>query len=182
MEMASTILRLFFENILEALFCSIFVLNTKRERSNKNKVIYILTCILFYLLLKSFIKFNVLFQVLFMLACYFASVIIFKRQSNILDLIMVIFSYLFIILESSITYFSLYLFMGYIPTLIISRILLFILFYLLRNKIYDLYKFLVKSWNRKTNKTKIKNLTVRNICIISMNLIFLIIFIWLSNV
>lgn len=181
--MASMILKLFFENILEALFCSIFILNTKRGKRNyKNKIIYIFTCILFYLILKYFIKFSILFQVLFMLICYFASKVIFKKQSNILGLIMVICSYLFLIIESTITYFILFRFVGYIPTLIISRIILFICFYLLRNKIYNLYKFLTKSWNRKTNKTKIKSLTVRNICIISMNLIFLIIFIWLSNI
>lgn len=181
--MASMILKLFFENILEALFCSIFVLNTKRGKGNyKNKIIYSFACILFYLILKHFIKFSILFQVLFMLICYFASKVIFKKQSNILDLIMVIGSYLFLMIESTITYFILFRFVGYIPTLIISRIILFVCLYLLRNKIYNLYKFLTKSWNRKTNKTKIKSLTIRNICIIGMNLIFLIIFIWLSNI
>ena len=115
-----------------------------------------------------------------MIGSCFISNLIFRKQSNIIDLIMILMSYLFLILESAITYFTLYNFIGYMPTLIIARILLFILFFILKNEIYKLYDFLIKGWNRKTNKTKIRSLTIRNICIIGMNLIFLIIFIWLS--
>lgn len=176
----ASIIKIIFENILESLFCSIFVLNTKRNSKTKNKILYIFLCMIFYLLLKSFLKFNILFQVLYMIGCYSISIITFKKESNILDLIMIIGSYLFLIVESIITYFPLCFIFKYLTTLILSRIILFISFYLLRNKLYNIYLFLIKSWNRKTNKTKMKSLTVRNICIIGMNLIFLIIFIWLS--
>lgn len=180
----ASIIRIFFENIVEAIFCSLFVINNKKKANVKSKILYSILCVLIYLLLKRFLKFNILFQVLFMLSCYSISILIFKKESNILDLIMILCSYLFLILESLVVYMLLLpltkFYAGYIAVLIISRIVLFLLYFIFRNKIYKLYEFLTKSWNRKSNKTKIRSLTARNICVLTMNLIFLIIYIWLS--
>lgn len=63
----------------------------------------------------------------------------------------------------------------YILMLIINRLLMFGFIFIFKNKISNTYNEIIKYWNRNEKHKKIRSLTLRNISIITFNLMFYII-------
>ena len=64
-----------------------------------------------------------------------------------------------------------------ILTLILNRVIIFLFLHYFKDSIRIKYKEFYSLWNRHNNPNKIKSLTLRNISIISFNIMF-----WLINI
>lgn len=168
------IIRLLLTKVFEAIYFSIFLIIGKNLKHKR----LILTAIMIfeYLMLKQFINYDVLFQVLYTFMSYINLKVLYKEKAQITDIFLFtgasvvlifisIFSYLVI-------YFTLY---NYFIALILNRILLIIFLFLCKIGIRNIYLKFCSLWNRHHFPGEIKSLTLRNISIIIFNLMFWVI-------
>lgn len=166
---------LFLEKILEAIYFAMFLIIGKNIK--KKRLLFIGTMIFEYLMLKHFIKFNVWFQLTYTFLSYATLKVFYKEKAQITDVFLFAAASIILIVSSSLCYGIVYFTIHkYIWVLLINRPLIFIILYLGKNKIRELYIKFCSLWNRHNNPRKIKSLTLRNISIILFNLMF-----WLIN-
>lgn len=166
----------FLEKIVEAIYFAMFLLIGK-DIKNK-KLLFIGIMVFEYLMLKSFINFSVYFQLAYTFMVYVTLKVLYKEKAQITDIFLFTAASLILIATSALCYAIIYFTIHeYIWVLIINRPLIFVIIYLGRNKIPQLYKKFYSLWNRHNIPNQIKSLTLRNISIIVFNLMF-----WLINV
>lgn len=165
---------LILEKVLEAIYFSLFLIFGK---GIKNKRLLFIGIMIFqYLILKQFIKFNVLFQIIYTFMSFVNLKVLYKDKAQITDIFLFAVASIILIIISIGSYAIVYFTVGkYMVALILNRILLFGILFLLKDKIKDLYKKFYSLWNRHKLPNKMKSLTVRNISIIIFNLMFCII-------
>lgn len=166
--------RLISAKLLEPIYFSLFLIAGKNL---KNKRI-LLTCIMIfeYIMLKQFIHFNVAFQFIYTFMSFINLKVLYKEKAQITDIFLFAAASVILIVLSIFTYITaLYTYKDYFISLIINRILLFLFLFLSWNKIRDLYKKFYSHWNRHNNPKAIKSLTLRNVSIITFNLMFWVI-------
>lgn len=179
--MASIIFQIILENILEAVYFSLFILFSKKMKSKS--FLFIIANIFLYLGLKLFLKYNIWFQILYIGLTYMQLKLFYKEKAIITDVFMLLLGALFLMIISIVAYVLVNLtFKSYILALVLYRIMLFVFVFLFRNKISKIHNAMNKYWNRHSFKNKIKSLTLRNICAVGMNIIFFIIALWLNLV
>ena len=162
---------LIFAQCLEAIYFSLFLIVGKNIKEKR----VLFTCIMIfeYIMLTQIIKFNVLFQFIYTFLSFINLKVLYREKAKITDIFLFTFASIFLIIVSAFTYFTaLFTYNNYIISLIINRILIFSFIFVFSNKIKEKYKEFYSLWNRHNKLNKIKSLTLRNISIISFNVMF----------
>lgn len=177
------IILLVLEKILEAIYFLLFLIFGK---GIKNKRLLFIGIMIFqYLILKQFIKFNVLFQIIYTFLSFINLKVLYKDKAQITDIFLFAAGSIFLIFISMLCVITRYIFnTNYLNVLIFNRIVLFICLFLIKNKINYFYKKYYENWNRKSKGSviKIRSLTLRNISLIMFNLMFYVINIGLTSI
>ena len=165
---------LILEKVLEAIYFSLFLIFGK---GIKNKRLLFIGIMIFqYIMLTTFIEFNVVFQLIYTFLSFINLKVLYKDKAQITDVFLFAVASIILIVISIGSYAIIYFTIGkYMVALILNRILLFGVLFLLKNKIRKIYKNFYSLWNRHKLPNKMKSLTVRNISIIMFNLMFCII-------
>lgn len=174
---------LILEKVLEAIYFSLFLIFGKGIKNKK--LLFIGIMVFQYLILKQFIKFNVLFQIIYTFLSFINLKVLYKDKAQITDIFLFAVASIILILIGMICVAFRYLLnTNYISVLILNRILLFVFLFLIKNKINYFYKKYYNHWNRKEKGSvvKIRSLTLRNISLIVFNLMFYIINIGLTYI
>lgn len=169
------ILELLIGQIPEAIFFSLFIILGKELK--EKRLLFTFLMVLQYFILKhvALLNYDIKFQILYTFMTYIILKAVYKEKSQITDiflmitaiLILGIFSVPFLLLNLIIN--NVYI------VCFISKIFLFVFLFISKNIINKFYKILYKYWNRNdAEKRKIKSLTIRNICAVSFNLIFVL--------
>lgn len=164
------------EKVLEAVYFSLFLIIGKNIKEKR----LLLICIMIfeYLMLTNFIEFNVWFQLIYTFMSFINLKVLYKDKAQITDIFLFTVSSIFLIIISVISYAIIYFTLNeYFIALLLNRLLMFLLLLFGRKTINNKYKEFCSLWNRHNNPTKIRSLTLRNISIITFNLMF-----WLINI
>lgn len=158
--------------IPEAIYFALFMIFTKQLK--EKRVLFVLLMIIEYLLLKSFIKFSMWFQMAYTAFTYVILKVLYKDKAQITDI------FTFTIGSISLIFVSAISFGIFRPNMIvgaiINRVILIIFFIFLYDKLPYIQKVYKKLWNRNDKvKNKIKSATFRSINVVIFNLIFYII-------
>lgn len=167
---------LILEKVLEAIYFAMFLIVGKNIKNKK--LLFIGIMVFEYLMLKSFIRYSVYFQVAYTFMTYVNLKVLYKEKAQITDIFLFTVASFVLIGISAISYGVVYFTIRkYFVALILNRILLFLTLYLSRNFIKEKYKGFCSLWNRHNIPNTIKSLTVRNLSVIIFNLMF-----WLINI
>lgn len=167
--------------IPEVLFITLFLMFSKNLKS-KRIMLFILIGISY--IVSMFIqKYKIIFYILFIALVYLSLKILYKKKVQIIDLFLITIPFTWITILS----FICFLFFdknltNYYQLYVVDRLILFVplIFSKHYNKIYSKY---CKLWNRNDNeKRPIKSITLRNISLITMNIIIFIINIMIISV
>lgn len=162
------------EKVLEAVYFGLFLIYGKKLE--KKRLLFMILMVAEYLLLTSFIYYNVMFQLLYIFLSYVILKVLYGEKAQITDIFLMAVASILLIAFSAFTFLTTYYtYNNYLISLIINRILIFGFIFIFRNKINNVYKMFYQSWNRHSNPKKIKSLTLRNISIIIFNLMFVLI-------
>lgn len=168
------LLLIILEKVCEAIYFSLFIILGKNIKNKKILFIFLMT--FEYLLLKSFISYNVIFQILYIFLSFIILKILYKQKAQITDIFLMNIASIILIFFSMFAYVTaLFTYKNYFISLIINRILIFSFLFIFGNKINNLYSKFYKLWNRHKYPNKIKSLTLRNISIIIFNIMFVFI-------
>ncbi len=168
------ILEFILSNGFEMLYFPIMFLLIKEEK--KHRILYVLFTMIIYIALMNIFPFNLNFQLLYWLGMYFLSILLYRKNSSIINLVVITIISILLILVTSILYFIFGIFYQNIfICMIVSRITLIIISYLLKDRLVVLYNKILKFWNVPKTKNKIGALTIRNIFTIIMNINFVLI-------
>lgn len=157
--------------IPEAIYFSLFMIFAKGLK--EKRILFTILMIIEYLLLKQFIKFNVLFQILYTFMSYIILKILYKEKSQIIDIFTFTIGSIILIISSIICF----MLSNKNPIIasIINRLFLFIFIISLNHKISKIQEIYKTLWNRNDFiKKKIKSTTFRCINLIIFNLSFYI--------
>lgn len=169
------IILLFLEKICEAVYFSLFLIVGKNIKEKRLLLIAIM--IFEYLALKHFIQFNVWFQLAYTFMSFVNLKVLYKEKAQVTDIFLFAVASISLIGISLFSYGIIYFTIKqYYVALILNRILLFTLIFFGKKKIRKYYQKFCSLWNRHNKPNKIRSLTVRNISIITFNLMF-----WLIN-
>jgi hypothetical protein len=162
---------LILEKVFEAIYFSLFLIWGKNIKNKR--LLFIGIMIFQYLVLTSFIEFNVMFQIIYTFLSFINLKFLYKEKAQITDIFLFMFASVVLMILSAIAYFSIYFTIKkYIVALILSRILICLFILLFKNKINLIYKKFYSLWNKHNKENKIKSLTMRNISVIIFNLMF----------
>lgn len=157
--------------LAEPIYFSLFLIIGKNIK--EKRLLLTIIMIFEYLMLKYFIHFNVWFQLIYTFISFINLKVLYKEKSKITDIFLFAISSIFLIIISIISYAIIYFTIKeYFIALLFNRFLMFLLLFYGRKRIENKYKKFCSLWNRHTNPTKIKSLTLRNISIIIFNLMF----------
>lgn len=163
------------EKVVEAIYFSMFLIIGKNIKNKK--LLFIGIMVFEYLMLKHFIKYSVYFQLAYTFMSYVNLKVLYKEKAQITDIFLFTAASLLLITISAASYGIVYITVHeYFVALILNRIWLFSTLYFARKFIREKYKSFCSLWNRHNIPNKIKSLTLRNISIITFNLMF-----WLIN-
>lgn len=142
------ILLIFLEKILEAIYFSLFLIIGK-ELKNK-RILFALLMIFEYLLLTSFIEYNVAFQFIYTFMTFLILKVIYKEKAQITDIFLFGVASIILIVLSMFTYLTaLVTYKNYFISLIINRVLIFTFLYVFRKQIRNCYIKFYSLWNRR---------------------------------
>lgn len=168
------IFRLISAKLLEPIYFSLFLIIGKDLK--KKRLLLTLIMIFEYVMLTNIIEFNVWFQFIYTFLSFINLKVLYKEKSQITDIFLFAAASIILVLLSIFTYVTaLYTYNNYMISLVINRILLFSFIFVFRKQIRKLYKEFCSLWNRHSKPNKIKSLTLRNISVISFNVMFWVI-------
>lgn len=159
----------------EVLYFTMFLIYAKNLKEKRLKLGILISVA--YVVCITFIPHSVYSYIGFIFTTYILLKLLYKQKAQIVDIFLICIAYLYINLLAYISYLILKNNMNiqlYYLLYFIDRICLCIPF-IFRNKFYELYKKYFSLWNRRYDvKAPIKSITIRNISLISLNiLIFL---------
>lgn len=169
------LIELLFDQIPEAVYFALFLIFTKSIK--EKRFLFVLLMISEYILLKSFIHFNVWFQVGYIGLTFLTLKFLYKNRAQVTDIftfgiasiVMMVISGIFYVL----TY---YTFQNIFICNILTKICLFVLLFLFHKKLCIIDKVYSKLWNRNDKLHKpIKSTTFRCINVVLFNIMFYII-------
>lgn len=166
------LLELLLGQIPEAIYFALFMIFTKQLK--EKRVLFVLLMIIEYLLLKSFIKYNIWFQIAYTAFAFLILKILYKEKVQITDVFTFSISSLILIVVSIISFI---LCNGeMILGSIINRTILIIFLIFFYKKLPRIQKLYKRLWNRNDKeKKKIKSATFRSLNVIMFNIMFYII-------
>lgn len=167
------ILILLLEKVCEALYFSLFLIIGKNLK--ERRLLFITIMVLEYLALTSILQFNIWIQIIYTFMSFVNLKVLYRDKAQITDIFLFAAASIILILISFACGMVQIVFgVKYQLLLIINRIILFMVLFLIRNKIHKIYAKYYNNWNRHSNN-KIRSLTLRNISIITFNVMFCII-------
>ena len=170
---------IFLEKICEALYFSLFIICGKKLK--EKRILFTIIMIFEYLLLTNVFNYSLWIHILYFIMTYINLKVLYKEKSQITDIFLMAVASIVLIIINALIYFIFYFtYNNYLIAIIICRIILFLFLILFKNKLGNLYKKFYSIWNRHSDKTKIRSLTLRNISIIIFNLMFYFINLGLS--
>ena len=170
-----SILEIFIGQVPEAIYFALFIIFTKRIKTHRCKFIIITT--FEYLLLLTLFPYNIWSHILFFIIEYLLLKLLYKQRAQITDIFTLGIASLFLIITSGILYFIFWaLTNNFILYVLVQRILLFVILFILKSKLYKIQSIYKKFWNRNDSKHKpIKSTTFRALNIVLFNISFFVI-------
>lgn len=170
------IISMFLGMLPEVLYFTLAIIYTKNIKKNKIKLFLLIT--MAYITCIMIIKYELLFYILFIFVLYFVLKLLYRNETQIIDVFVIMYFCFYLTLLS----FLIYIYYGlsnnintYYLLYFINRVLLFAIF-IFRNNFNKLYNNYKKYWNRNDNiKRPIKSITLRNVSLIMINCIIFII-------
>lgn len=163
----------------EVVYFTLFLIYTKGYKYNKIKLFIFL--LLGYSVLKMFLPKNIYFQIIFTLYVPIVLKFIYKDKFHISDMFIFVYSSIILILCTCITI-PIYLIFGkYMLAFILNRILMFVVLFLLKNKLNKAYVWIISQWNRNyEHPNKVKAITIRQVSVISMNIMIYALYLFIQ--
>lgn len=154
----------------EVLYYTLILINTKKLRTKR--VLLFIFISLAYILCFIVKRYILIYYVLFVALMYISMKILYKKETQIIDIFIISFSTLYLGIISA----TMWVFLDnnknyalYYSLYVINRILMFIPF-IFKSKFNVLYKKYCLLWNRNDKeKRPIKSITLRNISLIIIN-------------
>lgn len=175
-ETINAVLEVVLGQVPEAIYFAMFLIVGKNIKAKR--LLFIGIMIFEYIMLTMFIKFNVWFQLIYTFMSFATLKVLYKDKAQITDVFLFAIASLFLIFFSFITYYTAMLtYKNYFISSIINRIIIIVFVYLFRKIIRNKYVEFCSLWNRHNKPAKIRSLTLRNISIITFNIMF-----WLINI
>ena len=165
--MTNFIISLLLGALPDSLYITLFI--TKTKGVSKHKLILFATVFIGYILFLMICRYSFMLYFIYIIHIYLMLKLLYK--SKIQDIFIIITSYVYLILSGVIGS----LFIGitdYAVGLVINKVVLFTVF-IFSNKLNKVYKQYLMNWNVKPN-SKIKSITLRNISLVTMNIMLVI--------
>ena len=157
--------------IPEALYFALFLIFAKKLK--EKRLLFIILMVIEYILLKQLLHFTIWFQILYTFITFLLLKVLYKNKAQITDIFIFTIASIILILISAIP--SLIFCHNITAAIITSRMIMFSLLFLCRNKLYSITNVYKSFWNRENKVKKIKTTTFRAINIVIFNLLFYII-------
>lgn len=169
------LLELSLGQIPEAIYFALFMIFTKRL--DKKQILFMILTIIEYILLFNFTPVTIWSHVLYFVITYIILKILYQEKSQITDIFTLGIASTLLILVSIISYCIMNLFVTDIFIAnILQKLLLFIVLYVIRDKLYKIQNMYKKFWNRNDKIPKpMKSTTFRCINLVLFNVMFFII-------
>ena len=168
------IMRFISAKFAEPIYFALFLIIGK---DLKNKRL-LLTCIMIfeYYMLTYIFPFNVWFQFIYTFIVFVDLKFLYKEKAQITDIFLFAASSIILIISSIVIYLAILVTIkNYYAVILLNRIFIFSFIYFNRRNIRNLYKKFYSHWNRHNNPKAIKSITLRNVSVISFNLMFWVI-------
>lgn len=137
------IFRTILVKLLEPIYFSLFLIMAKDIKHKR--ILFTLTMIFEYLMLKSFIHYNVWFQLSYTFMTYINLKVFYKDKAQITDIFLFAFASLALIAISLISYFVVYFTIGiYDIALVLNRIMLFAFLFITKDIIRNTYTAVIE--------------------------------------
>ncbi len=166
------ILEVIFGQVPEALYFALFMIFTKKLTTKRT--IFVMSAILEYVLLMYAFPYNIWSHILYFVAIYLILKLFYDEKCQVTDIFTLGIASFILIICSVIAY----LICGFniVISNFVSKIILFSLLFLFRDKLSLIQNLYKKLWNRNDNvKKRIKSTTFRCLNAVIFNLMFYII-------
>lgn len=167
-------LELFLGQIPEAIYFALFMIYTKRLK--EKRPLFIILMILEYLLLLYTMPYNIYAHLGYFILSYLTLKVLYKEKAQIIDVFTMGIASIILMLVCVILYFIVWKTINnFIFYAIVSKLVLFIGLFALKDKLYNIQKIYKKLWNRNDKvKKKMKSATFRSLNVVIFNLMFYI--------
>ena len=169
------VLQLLLGQIPEAIYFALFMIFTKRL--DKKQILFTVLMIIEYILLFNFTPVTIWSHVLYFIITYMILRLLYHEKSQITDIFTLGIASILMIIISTISYIIVAVTIkDIIICNILAKIMLFIILYFIRNKLYKIQNMYKKFWNRNDKMPKpMKSITFRCINLVLFNIMFFII-------
>lgn len=179
--MVSNIQNILFALLPEAIYFTLFLIYTKGYKTKK----FLLFTLLFigYVVLKLAFPLNIHCQVGFLIYTPVILKLLYKDKFHISDAFVLVYASWLIILETLLILPIHIFFNDYLLAFIFSKALMFLVLFLLKNKLNKIYRWIIPQWNRNYEKpNKIKAITIRQVCVISFNVMIFVLYLGIQYI
>lgn len=167
--------------IPECLYFTLFIIYTKKYKTKR--ILLFILLLAGYIILKFLFPINITFQILYILYVPLILKLLYKNKFHITDIFVFVYASIFLIIITLISLPIFFIFNQYIIAFILNRILMFLFLILFKDKFNIIYKKIISQWNRNyQKKNKFKAITIRQICVISLNIMVFVLNIWISYI
>jgi hypothetical protein len=153
----------------EVLYFTLFLSFTKNIKTKRFKLFLLLA--IGYILLIMVCRYQLIFYLAYIVYSYLVLKLLYK--SEIPDIFIYSAGFLYLTILAFVLYKLFYNY--YVIYYIVDRLLLFIPLIILKDKLHHFYKQYLSLWNRSNDKVKIKSITLRNISLLTLNILIVII-------
>ena len=158
--------------IPEAIFFSLFIIFTKNYKNKTKNIVFTLLMIIGYIILKQILPRNVYCQIIYLAYVPLLMFLLYRNKFHISDVFVMSWANIIYIGLTSICILLINIFSNiYWILYVINRISMILFLIFTRKKLNKIYKYIIPQWNRNREKpNRIKALTIRNICVITLNI------------
>ena len=158
--------------IPEAIYFALFLIFTKSLK--EKRILFIILMIVEYLLLKSFIHFDMWFQIGYTIMTFLTLKVLYRERAQVIDIFTFGIASIILMISSIISFLLLGPNMQFV--VLTSRILLILFFIFSYKYLPNIQKLYKKLWNRNDKTTnKMKSTTFRALNTVIFNLMFVVI-------
>jgi hypothetical protein len=163
----------------EIIYFTLFLIYTKKYKYNKFKLFVLL--LIGYTLFEIIFPDNIYFQICFTLYVPLVLKLLYKDKFHISDIFIFVYASIILIIITCITAPISIISDNYWIGYIFDRIIMFGFLYLFRKKLNKVYKWIISQWNRNyEHPNKIKAITIRQICVISLNIMIFVLYLFIQ--
>ena len=169
------VLQLLLGQIPEAIYFALFMIFTKRL--DKKQILFTILMIIEYILLFNFTPVTIWSHISYFIITYMILRLLYNEKSQITDIFTLGIASILVIIISMVSYIIVDMAIkDIIVCNILAKIMLFIILYFSRNKLYKIQNMYKKFWNRNDKIPKpMKSTTFRCINLVLFNIMFFII-------